>query len=222
VPIRHAYSPGSKPRFTLLAAGAVGMLLLAGCGTGPPATDNAAASTAPQTTAPATTVPVTTEPPATTAAVAPATVPSLVGQPAAQARAALAQQGLRVAVIYQRTTDHRAGTVIAQSAKAGTGVQPASVIVLTIAVAPPPPPPPPPTHAAPPPAPPAPPAPPVGNPPAKNCDPSYPTLCLDPNGGDYDCAGGSGNGPNYVRGPFKVLPPDRFRLDADHDGTGCE
>lgn len=55
-----------------------------------------------------------------------------------------------------------------------------------------------------------------------NCHPSYPSVCLAPNAGDYDCAGGSGNGPNYVRGPIKVLPPDPFDLDRDGDGIGCE
>lgn len=55
-----------------------------------------------------------------------------------------------------------------------------------------------------------------------NCHPSYPTVCLKINAGDYDCAGGSGNGPNYVRGPIKVLPPDPFGLDRDGDGIGCE
>ena len=55
-----------------------------------------------------------------------------------------------------------------------------------------------------------------------NCHPSYPSVCLAPNIGDYDCAGGSGNGPNYVRGPIRVLPPDPFRLDGDNDGIGCE
>jgi endonuclease YncB( thermonuclease family) len=55
-----------------------------------------------------------------------------------------------------------------------------------------------------------------------NCDPSYPTVCLKMNAGDYDCAGGSGNGPNYVQGPIKVLPPDPFGLDRDGNGIGCE
>ncbi len=39
--------------------------------------------------------------------------------------------------------------------------------------------------------------------------------------GDYDCEGGSGNGPNYVAGPIRVLPPDPFGLDGNHDGWGC-
>jgi hypothetical protein len=60
--------------------------------------------------------------------------------------------------------------------------------------------------------------------PARNCHPSYGGACLDPTASDYDCAGGSGNGPKYVQGPVKVRPPDPFDLDldADADGLGCE
>jgi hypothetical protein len=58
--------------------------------------------------------------------------------------------------------------------------------------------------------------------PARNCDPAYPDACLHDGIGDYDCAGGSGNGPNYVEGPITVRPPDPFGLDRDHDGVGCE
>jgi hypothetical protein len=54
------------------------------------------------------------------------------------------------------------------------------------------------------------------------CDPSYPDNCLPSNGGDWDCEGGSGNGPHYIRGPIRVLQPDPFRLNADKDGEGCE
>jgi hypothetical protein len=39
---------------------------------------------------------------------------------------------------------------------------------------------------------------------------------------DYDCQGGPGNGPRYVDGPIRVRPPDRFGLDSDGDGLGCE
>jgi NAD(P)-dependent dehydrogenase (short-subunit alcohol dehydrogenase family) len=79
-------------------------------------------------------------------------------------------------------------------------------ITLVIAKAPPPPPPtaPPPTA------------------PPRNCDPSYPDVCLDPAVVDYDCEGGSGNGPEYVSGPIRVRPPDQFGLDSDGDGWGCE
>jgi endonuclease YncB( thermonuclease family) len=53
------------------------------------------------------------------------------------------------------------------------------------------------------------------------CDPSYQGACLNPAASDYDCAGGSGNGPYYT-GPVRMVGPDHFRLDADGDGYGCE
>jgi hypothetical protein len=52
------------------------------------------------------------------------------------------------------------------------------------------------------------------------CHPGY-SGCLKQNAGDYDCAGGSGNGPNYT-GPVKVSGSDPFDLDRDNDGMGCE
>lgn len=53
------------------------------------------------------------------------------------------------------------------------------------------------------------------------CHPSYAGACLDPNASDYDCEGGSGNGPKYT-GLVRVVGPDVFGLDADGDGYGCE
>jgi micrococcal nuclease len=58
--------------------------------------------------------------------------------------------------------------------------------------------------------------------PSRNCHPSYEGACLDPAAEDYDCAGGSGNGPKYVRGPVYVVGPDVFGLDSDNDGVACE
>ena len=55
----------------------------------------------------------------------------------------------------------------------------------------------------------------------RKCHSSYKGKCLKVNAGDYDCAGGSGNGPNYT-GRVRVVGPDVFRLDADRDGIGCE
>lgn len=52
------------------------------------------------------------------------------------------------------------------------------------------------------------------------CDPNY-SGCV-PIASDVDCAGGSGNGPRYVRGPVRVLGSDIYGLDANHDGVGCE
>lgn len=53
-----------------------------------------------------------------------------------------------------------------------------------------------------------------------DCHPSY-SGCLKINAGDYDCKGGSGNGPNYT-GPVSVSGSDPFDLDRDGDGTGCD
>ncbi len=56
--------------------------------------------------------------------------------------------------------------------------------------------------------------------PASTCHPSY-SGCLKMNAGDYDCASGSGNGPNYT-GSVQVKGSDPFDLDRDNDGWGCE
>jgi hypothetical protein len=155
----------------------------------------------------ATTLPTTATIPPTT--IATVKVPKLVGLRLTSAKTALADRGLRGTVRYQTTSRYRAGTVISQSRRTGAGVLPDSTITLVVAKAPPPPPP-----TAPPPPPPTAPPP--------DCDPSYPGVCLDPGAEDYDCAGGSGNGPKYVEGPIQVRPPDPFGLDADGDGVGCE
>lgn len=56
--------------------------------------------------------------------------------------------------------------------------------------------------------------------PVQQCHPSY-SGCLRPDASDYDCAGGSGNGPYYT-GTVRVIGPDVFGLDRDGDGWGCE
>jgi len=53
-----------------------------------------------------------------------------------------------------------------------------------------------------------------------NCHPSY-SGCLKPYASDYDCEGGSGDGPYYT-GEVKVLKKDVFKLDHDGDGWGCD
>jgi endonuclease YncB( thermonuclease family) len=76
----------------------------------------------------------------------------------------------------------------------------------------------------PPPPPPPPPPPSPESPPPKavsNCHPSYEGACLNPDASDYDCAGGSGNGPEYT-GYVTVVGYDEYGLDADGDGGGCE
>lgn len=54
----------------------------------------------------------------------------------------------------------------------------------------------------------------------KHCTKGY-NPCLHP-AYDYDCAGGSGDGPKYVHGTVRVTGSDPYRLDSDNDGYGCE
>jgi hypothetical protein len=53
-----------------------------------------------------------------------------------------------------------------------------------------------------------------------NCDLNY-SGCLNPNASDYDCAGGSGDGPYYT-GKVYVLGNDHYDLDRDGDGVACD
>lgn len=74
----------------------------------------------------------------------------------------------------------------------------------------------------PPPPPPAPPAPDPTQPGGSGCHPSYLGYCLTIGTGDWDCASGSGNGPNYLPVTVQVIGYDEFDLDRDGDGLGCE
>ena len=58
--------------------------------------------------------------------------------------------------------------------------------------------------------------------PVSDCHPSYVGACLREGIGDYDCKGGTGNGPNYIEGPIQVVGYDEFDLDRDGDGWGCD
>ena len=133
-------------------------------------------------------------------------VPTLAGMTPATAKETLADRGLNATTTYKSTPRHPAGTVISQSPKPGAEVLPDTTVTLVVAKTPPAPP-----STAPP-----------ETIPAPNCDPSYPDVCLDPAVEDYDCAGGSGNGPEYVDGPTRVRLPDPFDLDGDGDGWGCD
>jgi hypothetical protein len=53
------------------------------------------------------------------------------------------------------------------------------------------------------------------------CDPNYVGACVPAAASDVDCAGGSGDGPDYV-GPVQVVGSDPYDLDADGDGYACE
>ena len=59
---------------------------------------------------------------------------------------------------------------------------------------------------------------------AASCTPGY-SPCIPNKSSDVDCRAGSGNGPRYTKAGvvYRVKRGyDRYRLDADRDGWGCE
>ncbi len=50
---------------------------------------------------------------------------------------------------------------------------------------------------------------------SRNCDPSYPDVCIAPPPPDLDCK-------DIDHHDFKVIPPDPHDFDRDQDGVGCE
>jgi hypothetical protein len=212
--------PKRKRRGRILLAAAIGVALLVTTGivANSSTLDTRTVPTPPTTASPDQADPSATDPaevfpeedPEAEPAPEAVEVPTLVGMTLTKAKQALADGGLKATTKYKSTARYPAGTVISQSHQAGAGVLPNTTISLVVAKTPPPPPPPP-TAPAPP-----------ATTPAQNCDSSYPDVCLDPTVADYDCAGGSGNGPEYVEGPIRVRPPDPFDLDRDGDGWGCE
>jgi hypothetical protein len=57
--------------------------------------------------------------------------------------------------------------------------------------------------------------------PASNCDPNYTGACV-PVASDVVCAGGSGDGPEYVQGPVQVVGEDIYDLNRDDDTIVCD
>lgn len=57
--------------------------------------------------------------------------------------------------------------------------------------------------------------------PAPNCDPNYAGACV-PVASDVDCAGGSGDGPEYVQGPVRIVGDDVYDLNRDDDNIACD
>jgi hypothetical protein len=53
------------------------------------------------------------------------------------------------------------------------------------------------------------------------CHPSYTGACLKPDSPDYDCKGGGGDGPDYIRGTVRVIGRDDYDLDRDGNGVAC-
>jgi hypothetical protein len=124
-------------------------------------------------------------------------IPVVAGKTQSAATRILKAAGYTVSVVREEASDGVTGTVLRTSPEAGSALAPGSRVTLVVlqVVA-------------------------EEEPAGSNCTPGY-DPCLPP-ASDYDCAGGSGNGPKYVEGPVRVTGSDPYRLDADHDGIGCE
>ena len=123
-------------------------------------------------------------------------VPGVVGQSAAAATNALRDAGFRVVTTAEAVTTGEGGLVLRQAPAGTVQAEPGALVTLVI------------SNKVQPLAPPAP----------SNCTPGY-SPCLPP-ASDYDCAGGSGDGPKYA-GPVRVTGSDPYDLDADGDGFAC-
>ena len=125
-------------------------------------------------------------------------VPSVVGEREASAIRNLKNAGLKVKTTTQSRTTGQDGVVLSQSPRGGTRVNPKSIVRIVISD--------------------------VERRPdtseSRNRTPGY-SPCLPP-ASDYDCAGGTGNGPEYVGGPVRVTGADPYDLDRDGDGVGCQ
>jgi hypothetical protein len=127
-------------------------------------------------------------------------VPAVVGQSTSSALQTLRAAGFRTRTVRRTTTSGSEGVVLSESPSSGQPIRPHSVVTIVVA------------HVV---------RPVVSTPSqTQSCTPGY-SPCLTP-ASDYDCAGGSGNGPKYVYGVERVTGADPYDLDADGDGYGCE
>jgi resuscitation-promoting factor RpfB len=126
-------------------------------------------------------------------------VPDTVGADRFAAQRELRHAGFNVVKTRHKTSSARPGTVVDQTPRGGTRARPGATVTITIATKPPAPPP---------------------STQEDNCTSGY-SPCLPP-ASDYDCAGGSGDGPAYANGPIYVTGSDPYELDSDSDGVACE
>jgi hypothetical protein len=125
-------------------------------------------------------------------------VPSVTNETQRSAVRLLRRAGFAVDVTVETVTSGADGVVLRQEPAAGVRSRPDSVVTIVIANV----------------------VRPVVTVPVSNCTPGY-SPCLAP-ASDYDCAGGSGNGPEYAYGPISITGSDPYGLDSDGDGVGCE
>lgn len=126
-------------------------------------------------------------------------VPSVVGSAKSTAVSQLKAAGFSVQTSTERTTSGEDNVVIRQSPSGGSRAKPGANVTLVISDLQKPP-----TLSS------------AGS---SNCTPGY-SPCLPP-ASDYDCEGGSGDGPKYT-GLVEVTGSDPYDLDRDGDGTACE
>ena len=127
------------------------------------------------------------------------TVPSVVDRSKESAVEKLKDAGFKVKTITRIRTTGQDGVVLRQSPAGGNRAKPRSVVRIVISD----------VQRAP-----------DVSEESDNCTPGY-SPCLPPES-DYDCRGGSGNGPGYVDGSVRVTGPDIYDLDRDGDGVGCD
>ena len=126
---------------------------------------------------------------------APPAIPDVVGLEVARARRELEAAGFDV-IVKREASSQAAGTVLSQTPTFGVAAMPGRNITIVVAKA-----------SAP------------EEPGGGNCTAGY-SPCLPP-ASDYDCIGGSGDGPEYT-GRVTVTGSDPYGLDSDNDGIGCE
>jgi hypothetical protein len=125
-------------------------------------------------------------------------IPNVLGKTLDQARRMLKHAGFDVGKVSKQASSQTKDTVISQSPPAGTGAQPGRNVNLVIAKPEPP--------------------------PTSNCTSGYSPCLVYHGGADYDCAGGSGDGPYYTDPGvvYQVTGSDPYGLDANNNGLGCE
>jgi hypothetical protein len=124
-------------------------------------------------------------------------VPAVVGKSEASAVRKIKSAGFKVKKTTQIRTGGQDEVVLSQSPGGGTRAKPKSVVRLVISKV---------QRSSD-----------AGA--SRNCTAGY-SPCLLP-ASDYDCRGGSGNGPEYT-GPVRVTGSDLYDLDRDGDGKACE
>ncbi len=122
----------------------------------------------------------------------------MVGRLKEGAVSRLQAAGFKVTVTMETRTSGKDGVVLRQSPEGAELVKPGSTITVVVSDV----------------------VRPVAAPPSQNCTAGY-SPCLPP-ASDYDCAGGSGDGPAYANGPIYITGSDPYDLDNDGDGVACE